>query len=119
MFLRPTMNLNTIGERHTTTATLLKPDNGSLLESLDKSLKQVKNIRTVVIHLQKGISNATNRSVVKKGVWGSLQKFTYHALSIVEVLRHLSSVEPLPIVQQVGTLGMQQINTDFVRYSTL
>ena len=44
------------------------------MDVLIKSLKQVKNMKTVMIHLQKGMSNALTKSGgIKSGVWMSLR----------------------------------------------
>lgn len=116
MFLRPTMNLAIIEQRHAAIATLLKPDNVAILDSLSKSLNQIKNIRSVTLHLQKGVSDSAKRGAVKRGVWGSLQKFTYHTLRIVEALQQLCNGYALQIVHQVCSLILQSCHTNYTRH---
>lgn len=88
MFLWPRMDLEIIRERQSTIAVLLRPDNSGPLDTIVKSLKQIKNIRTVVIHLQKGISGMGGKgSTVHRGVWASLRHFTYNTLKIAEAVR--------------------------------
>lgn len=73
-FLRPSLDIAVINERLNTATVFLRPDNSSPLESLIKSLKQIKNMKTVLIHLRKGISNGANKSGgIKSGVWASLR----------------------------------------------
>lgn len=73
MFLRPSVRSNVIQERHDFISTFLKSDNYDAMEKLIKSLRGIKNLRPVMIHLQKGIStgNAKFRGF-KNVVWTTL-----------------------------------------------
>ncbi|KAL8652401.1 MAG: hypothetical protein Q9210_002702, partial [Variospora velana] len=83
-FLRPSLDIDVINERLETSSVFVRPDNSRLLDSLTKSLGQIKNMRTVVIHLRKGISNGMGKSsgAIRNGVWSSLRSFAFHALQV-------------------------------------
>jgi len=84
-FLRPSLNINIINERLDTIRAFLRPDSAVPLDSLIKSLKQVKNIRTVMIHLHKGVNiGSGNGGGIKSGVWASLRSVS---------LAHMKSLE--------------------------
>lgn len=74
-FLRPSLDIPTINERLDVVSVFLRPDNASLLNSIGKSLGQIKNMKTVVIHLKKGISKGMGNGSggIKSGVWSSLR----------------------------------------------
>lgn len=74
-FLRPTLDIPTINERLDVASVFLRPDNTTLMNSIVKSLGQIKNMKTVVIHLKKGISNGMGNGSggIKSGVWSSLR----------------------------------------------
>lgn len=74
-FLRPSLDIPTINERLDVASVFLRPDNASLMNSIGKSLGQIKNMKTVVIHLKKGISNGMGNGSggIKNGVWSSLR----------------------------------------------
>ncbi|KAL8881312.1 MAG: hypothetical protein Q9198_001464 [Flavoplaca austrocitrina] len=74
-FLRPCLDIPTINERLDTARVFLRPDNTTLLSSIVKNLGQIKNMKTVVIHLKKGISNGMGNGSggIKSGVWSSLR----------------------------------------------
>ena len=73
-FLRPSLDMAVINERLDTASVFLRPDNIGPLEGLIESLKQIRNMKTVLIHLRKGISNGTNKSGgIKNGVWATLR----------------------------------------------
>ncbi len=102
VFLRPSLDLAIIEERQATIGILIKPENSPALEKMVKSLKKIKNIRTVVIHLQKGISGAPIRgSEMHRGVWANLQQFTFHTLKILEAVSELFEGQTLLIVSKV------------------
>lgn len=102
IFLRPSIDLAVIGERLGTISILLRPENLTPLECIGKSLKQIKDIRTVVIHLQKGISDIPGKgSAIRKGVWASMQNFTFQTLKILEAVRELNDGQGLAVVNKV------------------
>lgn len=81
-FLRPSLNTNVINERLDTIKAFLRPDNTVPLDSLTKSLKQIKNIKTVMIHLHKGVNiGSGNGSGIKSGVWASLRSVSSKHMS--------------------------------------
>lgn len=91
MFMRPSIDISVIKERLFTIGVFLLPGNGPILQEVQRSLKSVKDIRTVVIHLQKGVSGgSTKATAIKSGIWGSILTFTYRSLKILEALRGLT-----------------------------
>ena len=73
-FLRPSLEMNVINERLNTASVFLRPDNSGPLKSLVKSLGQIKNMKTVVIHLRKGVNGGLSKGGgIKCGVWSSLR----------------------------------------------
>ncbi len=73
-FLRPSLDVGIINERLDTASVFLRPDNSGPLNMLVKSLGQIKNMKTVMIHLRKGISNGMSKGGgIKSGVWSSLR----------------------------------------------
>jgi DNA mismatch repair protein MSH5 len=101
IFMRPSMDMDLIRERHTSIATFLRPDNLEALQDIVASLKKIKNIKTVLIHLTKGI-NTAKASAFKQGVWGSLQQFTFHALKIMDVVKTMIDGQSVPILTKAG-----------------
>ncbi|KAI4092728.1 MAG: hypothetical protein L6R37_007534 [Teloschistes peruensis] len=79
-FLRPSLHIRTINERLDTASIFLRPDNSGILNDIVKSLGQIKNMKTVVIHLRKGISNGMGKGNggIKSGVWSSLRSILEH-----------------------------------------
>jgi DNA mismatch repair protein MSH5 len=102
IFLRPSIELSAIGERLNTIGVLLQSDNSALLHTIGKSLKRIKDIRTIIIHLKKGVCDVPIKSAtIQKGVWGSLQNFVFQSLSILEAIRDVGEGHDLAIVTKV------------------
>lgn len=101
MFLRPSVDLSVITERLNTISLLLHPDNSTLVATIVKSLKKIKNIQTVVIHLQKGMHSG-RASAYNGGIWGSIQQFTVHTLKILEAIRELTKGHAMEISIKVS-----------------
>lgn len=73
-FLRPSLNLDIINERLDTVGVFVQPDNDGPMKNIVKSLGQIKNMKTVVIHLRKGVSGGLNKGGgIKSGIWTSLR----------------------------------------------
>ena len=114
MFLRPSTNIDVINERLNTLAVFGDPQNADPYKDITKSLKTIKNIRTVIIHLKKGItgksrqqphtSNRGNKPTILSGVWGSLLQFASSALELQSAIRALHKGERLSIVSKVSNL---------------
>lgn len=79
-FLRPSLDIEIINDRLDTAAIFLRPENNGMMDSITKSLGQIKNMRTVVIHLRKGISNGMGKGFggIKSSVWSGLRSVRIH-----------------------------------------
>ncbi|KAI9759034.1 MAG: MutS protein msh5 [Chaenotheca gracillima] len=103
VFLRPSLDLDIINERLNTISVLLRLENEEAVEAMTRSLKLVRNIKTVLVHLRKGVSgsNGGKAGSIKRGAWGSLQQFTLSALRIVQAAREISGIKGLNVGRSV------------------
>lgn len=100
-FLRPTLDLNIISERHNAISTFLRPDNQIHLEELVKNLAHVRNVRTTLISLRKGVSGGTTRGGIRRGVWATLREFMYRTLKILDAFQEINGGSGLMICEKV------------------
>ncbi|EFR01530.1 mismatch repair protein 5 [Nannizzia gypsea CBS 118893] len=97
-FLRPSIDPSTISQRHEFINVFLRPENNSPLNQLIKSLKNIKNLRPVMIHLRKGISTGSAKFRGFKGVvWSSLLDFAFHAIDVNQALQEVTGVQTLDV----------------------
>lgn len=91
-FLRPSIDVQIIRERHDFISVFLRPDNGDPLSKISKSLKHIKNLRAVMINLRKGVSTGSAKITgFKTTVWATLLAVSYGRLSSTRKLTRCSS----------------------------
>ncbi|KAH7388768.1 muts domain V-domain-containing protein [Pyrenochaeta sp. MPI-SDFR-AT-0127] len=101
-FLRPSLDFNVINERLDAVNVFIRPENESALHTLVKVLKNISNMRVVLISLRKGVNGSTKgRGGFSKSVWTTIRAFTFHALKIKDTLQSLSGGEGLAIATKV------------------
>lgn len=102
IFLRPSTDIAVIEERLQTINVLLRSENSPVLDKLSESLKKIKDVRSVMTHLQKGTNTSSSRgNAIRKGVWANLQNFTYQVLRVLEALRELMGNQGLVITTKI------------------
>ncbi|KND00198.1 MutS family protein MSH5 [Spizellomyces punctatus DAOM BR117] len=98
-FLRPSMSLDVIRERHTAVGYFLRPDIQFAMNQLRGSLKHVKNIPKILTKMR------THASIVE---WQAILKFSYYALKIRSDLRELGAHVKIPIVRKINEVFVVQ-----------
>jgi DNA mismatch repair protein MSH5 len=87
-FFRPGLNLEQINTRLDFIAVFVRPDNQMTLQKLSRSMSRVKNMRTVMTLLHKGINGRNQKfGGFRSGVWATLLEFAYHTIDIQDTLR--------------------------------
>jgi DNA mismatch repair protein MSH5 len=122
-FLRPSLNIDLINERLDTVGIFIRPENDSPCEALVSILKNVGNMRVMIISLRKGTSGSTKGTGgYSRSVWSTLRgvstrvlltrmlhanqfaKFAFHCLKIKDTLREFVGGEHLAIKNKVRVL---------------
>ncbi|KXS95611.1 hypothetical protein AC578_10391 [Pseudocercospora eumusae] len=103
LFLRPSMNMEIINERHNTLGLFLQPENLGVLDRLSKTLKGVKNMRIVTTNLRKGNSSGPDNrgKAIPASAWYSLHGFLYCCLSILDALADMPGATHLALHHKV------------------
>lgn len=86
MFLRPSNNLDEIKERHQIIKILLYNDNNASFAEITKCMSGIRDMRSVVLHLQKG---ARVRNSARRSIWGSLQAFCQSVRVLITTVNSL------------------------------
>lgn len=68
IFLRPSLDLRLIEERQRTIAVLMRPENAELVKQTSQVLKRVKNSRSAVSNLKRGIDSPSFKQSFDRGV---------------------------------------------------
>ncbi|KAF7718142.1 Uncharacterized protein PECH_005592 [Penicillium ucsense] len=98
IFLRPTLNVALIRDRQRFIGVFSRPDNMATTERIIKSLKHIKNLRPVIMDLQKGISTGSAKMIgFKATVWASLLAFAFYSIDIHDALREMSIAQDVSL----------------------
>ncbi|KAG8675491.1 hypothetical protein FPOAC1_001470 [Fusarium poae] len=101
IFLRPLLNINIISERQRSIAALLQPENADKLPQLASTLRKIRNLHTTFAQLRKGIEFPSAGQSFDKGVWGTIHKFTTHALTLRELIASINGGSDVVLFKQV------------------
>lgn len=101
-FLRPSTNLDVIDGRLDTIGLLLRAENTAPLDALIKNLAKIKNMRTTMIHLRKGISGTgAGKKGLSNSIWSNIRLFVFHALQIKDCFQELVGGHRLTMCEKV------------------
>lgn len=102
MFLRPSVDLELIHERQRTVAVFLRPENNADISHICKTLRKIKNVKTHILQLKKGVNLPTTRAVAERSTWATLQAFSAYTIELREAVRKIQGAERLAITSAVG-----------------
>jgi DNA mismatch repair protein MSH5 len=106
-FLRPSLDIDNISARLDFVSVFTHSDNQDSAQKLSKSMSRIKNMRTTMTLLRKGV-NGVNQKLggFKSGVWASLLEFCYHTIDVADSLNEVAGGESLPL----RTRGLELLN---------
>lgn len=80
-FLRPSLNIDAINERLSALGVFTRPDNDPALQTLVQNLKDVGNMRVIMLNLRKGVGGLKNGAGgFAKSIWTSIRAVRFAAL---------------------------------------
>ncbi|KAI0838978.1 muts domain V-domain-containing protein [Hypoxylon sp. FL0890] len=101
IFLRPSTDIDMIYTRQKTISFLLRPGNDESLVQLSNELKKIKNMKSVIALLEKGVDIPGSKISIANNVWASLQRFAAYSLRLRDSLRTLPGSENVEIIRKV------------------
>lgn len=103
-FLRPILNQQIIQDRLEAVSIFTRPCNFEFVQNMIKSLKKIKDIRTLLLRLRGGISGGTGKSGgFARSIWIGIRDFSLHALNAFGYLQDVVAVQRLPIFVAMRT----------------
>lgn len=102
-FLRPSLIVDVINARLQAVGVFVRPDNAAAVDMIVANLKQIGNIRQIVVKLRKGISSGYPRhgGGVKSTVWVTLRNFAFHAIKIRDALQELMGADRVQLKTKI------------------
>lgn len=100
-FLRPSLDLEEIDTRLDFVSVFVRHDNLNSTQELSHNMSKIKNMRTTMIHLRKGINGGNQKfGGFRSGVWASLLAFAFHAIGVRDTLQDVNGAQNLPLCAQ-------------------
>ncbi len=112
LFLQPSTRLDIIGERHGAITQLLRPENTLVVDSAVKRLKKIKNIRTSLTQLRRGVLHPPGQASIKRGVLPTIQNFAAHSCDLLQLVKGFAGGEDVAIIAKVSVF----VRTDMCIY---
>ncbi|KAI1826467.1 putative MSH5 protein [Xylaria intraflava] len=101
MFLQPSTDINVIRQRQWAISFFLRPSNVDVLCGISKDLRKIKDMKSVMLLLRKGIDHLGRKISMTNNVWAILQSFAAYSLQLRESLRALPDAEKVDIIKKV------------------
>ncbi|KAL6239923.1 DNA mismatch repair protein MutS [Aspergillus navahoensis] len=117
IFLRPSVQLDNIHERHAFISVCLQADHYNPMNKMVNGLKHIKSFRQVLINLQKGIITGSGKvASFKATVWAALLAFVFYSIDVHDALKEASGGHGLlclvlMMLQALGALEAAQLYT--------
>lgn len=103
MFMRPSTDMDLIHERQRTIAVFLRPENSAEISHICQTLRKVKNIKTHLLQLKKGVNLPRGRAAAERSTWATLQAFSAYTIELREAVRKIHGAERLTITSTVSS----------------
>lgn len=102
-FLRPSLNMDVINERHDAIGAFIRPENAATLGQIANTLAGVKDMRRVTTDLRRGIrSGVNNNQPITTSVWGRMRDYTFAALELTDLLTQVVGSEGLVVHRKIA-----------------
>ncbi|KAK4158209.1 muts domain V-domain-containing protein [Chaetomidium leptoderma] len=101
MLLRPTTNLALIKERHRSIEVLLRAENGEIAKNMRKLLRKLKNTKTLLLHVRKGVDRVRGQLSIRVGDWKALLRFAMVSAQLQQATHALKGASAVAIFSRI------------------
>ncbi|KAL2263346.1 hypothetical protein VTK26DRAFT_7142 [Humicola hyalothermophila] len=103
MLLRPSTDLGLIQERQASIAALLRPDNAEIVKHMRKQLRRLKDTKTLLLHVRKGVDRVRGLLSVRIGDWKALLRFAMVSAQLKQATNALSGTSDISMFSRIRT----------------
>ncbi|KAL2137071.1 hypothetical protein VTI74DRAFT_9677 [Chaetomium olivicolor] len=101
MLLRPSTDLGLIQERHRTIEVFLKPENAEIVKNMRRQLRKLKNTKTLLLHVRKGVDRIRGQLSIRVGDWKALLRFAMVSSQLKQASHALKGTSGIAIFSRV------------------
>ncbi|KAK4144643.1 muts domain V-domain-containing protein [Dichotomopilus funicola] len=103
ILLRPSTNIRLIQERHRCIEVLLRPDNAEVTKHMRKLLRKLKNTKTLLLHVRKGVDRVRGQLSIRVGDWKALLRFAMVSAQLKRAIHTLEKSVGVEIFDRIRT----------------
>ncbi|KAK4128317.1 hypothetical protein N657DRAFT_652032 [Parathielavia appendiculata] len=103
MLLRPSTDLDVIKERHRCIAALLHAENSEVAQKMRTLLRKLKNTRTLLLHVRKGVDRIRGELAIRVGDWKALVRFAMASAQLKQATHALRGTSGIEIFARICT----------------
>ncbi|KAK4239460.1 muts domain V-domain-containing protein [Achaetomium macrosporum] len=101
MLLRPSTDIDLIRERHRSIAVLLRTENSETVKNMRKQLRKLKNTKTLLLHVRKGVDRIRGQLSIRVGDWKALLRFSMVSAQLRQAINALKGVSDIAIFSRI------------------
>lgn len=101
MILRPSTDLGLIQERHKSIEVFLRPDNAEIAKNMRRQLRKLKNTKTLLLHVRKGVDRIRGQLSIRVGDWKALLRFAMVSAQLKQASHTLKGASEAAIFSRV------------------
>jgi DNA mismatch repair protein MSH5 len=101
MLLQPSTNLDLIEERHKSIEVLLHAENGEIAKNMRRLLRKLKNTKTLLLHVRKGVDRIRGQLSIRVGDWKALLRFAMVCTQLKQATHTLKGTSGIAIFSRV------------------
>ncbi|GAB1311213.1 hypothetical protein MFIFM68171_01423 [Madurella fahalii] len=100
MLLRPSTNLDLIQERQKTIGVLLRTENCEIVKGMRMQLRKLKNTKTLLLHVRKGVDRVRGELSIRIGDWRALLRFAMVSAQLKQATHSLAGGSGIDIISK-------------------
>jgi DNA mismatch repair protein MSH5 len=101
--LRPSTDLGLIQERQMSIGVLLRQDNGEIVKGMRRQLRKLKDTKTLLLHVRKGVDRVRGQLSIRIGDWKALLRFAMVSAQLRQATHALAGTSGVVIFSRVRT----------------
>lgn len=101
MLLRPSTDLGLIQERQISIGVLLRQDNGEIVKNMRRQLRKLKDTKTLLLHVKKGVDRVRGQLSIRIGDWKALLRFAMVSAQLRQATHALAGTSGVAIFSRV------------------
>lgn len=103
ILLRPSTDIGLIRERQRGVGVLLRSENAEVVKNMRRQLRKLKNTKTLLLHVRKGVDRVRGQLSIRVGDWKALLRFAMVCAQLKQATRTLRGTAGIELYSRVSS----------------